>query len=103
MRLSKDEKRIYEAATVSHLLKKKKKIFTPQDKRRDHCHVKGKFRGAVHNSRNLNFKLSKNIPIIFHNLCNYDAHHIIMELGKFKDYKIDVIPITLEKYISFKI
>ena len=80
-----------------------KKRVTPQDIRHDHCHVSEKFRGAVHNFCNLNFKLSKNIPVIFQNLRNYGVHHMMTELGKFKDYKIDAISITFENYISFKI
>ena len=38
------------------------------DKVRDHCHVTGKFRGAAHNKCNINLRLPKKLPIIFHNL-----------------------------------
>ena len=34
---------------------------------KDHCHYTGKLRGAVHSKCNLNYKVSKNIPIIIHN------------------------------------
>ena len=36
----------------------------------DHCHVTAKFRGAAHKSCNLIFKLTRKVPVIFHNLKN---------------------------------
>ena len=47
------------------------------DKVRDHCHIIGKYRAATHWSCNINFKLSKKISVIFHNLRGYDSHLII--------------------------
>ena len=38
------------------------------DKVRNHCQITGKYRGAAHWSCNINHKLSKKIPVIFHNL-----------------------------------
>ena len=38
------------------------------DKVRDHCHLTGKYRGTAHWSCNVNLKLSKKIPVMFHNL-----------------------------------
>ena len=78
----------------------KKIIDNDEDKVRDHCHVTGKFRGAAHKSCNLNFKLTKNVPVIFHNLRGYDSHLIFNELDKF-DVKVNVIPNGLEKYMAF--
>ena len=69
---------------------------------RDHCHVTGKFRGAAHFSCNANFKLSKKVPVIFHNLKGYESHLIIKEISKF-DVKVSVIPNGLEKYMAFTI
>ena len=57
------------------------------EKLRDHCHITGKFKGAVHWSCNKNLQLTKKVPVIFHNLRGYD---------KF-DVKIDIIPNRLEK------
>ena len=37
------------------------------EKVRDHCHLSGKFRIAAHFSCNANLKISKKIPVIFHN------------------------------------
>ena len=67
---------------------------------RDHCHVTGKFRGAAHWNCNINFQLTKIVPVIFHNLRGYDSHLIFNELDKF-DVKINVIPNGLEKYMAF--
>ena len=65
----------------------------------DHCRITGKFRGALHNQCNLKLKIPKKLPIIFHNLEGYDGHIIFKELNNF-DVTIDVIPKTIEKYMS---
>ncbi len=71
------------------------------DRVRDHCHVTGEFRGAAHNDCNLNYKFRPRIPVIFHNLRNYDSHLIMQGLGKLKGKPITAIPNNMEKYISF--
>ena len=62
------------------------KKFDNNDKKnykvRDHCHYTGKYRGAAHNICNLRYKVSKEIPIVFHNGSTYDYHFIIKELVK---------------------
>ena len=70
---------------------------------RDHCHVTGKYRGAAHSNCNLNYKLMERIPVFFHNLRGYDAHHIMSAIGKFKHKKLTCIPQNHEKYISFSL
>ena len=67
---------------------------------RDHCHITSKFRGAAHWNCNINFQLTKRIPVIFHNLKGYDSHLIFPVLHKF-NLKINVIPNGLEKYMAF--
>ena len=42
------------------------------------------------------------IPIVFHNLKSNDSHLNMLELGKL-NFKINVIPNRLERYMSFKI
>ena len=68
---------------------------------RDHCHIKNgtNYRGAAHWSCNINLKVSKKVPVIFHHLRRYDSHLIFKELSKF-DCKVSVIPNGLEKYMS---
>ena len=73
----------------------KKLIDNGEEKVRDHCHVTGKIRGVAHWDCNINFQLTKNVPVIFHNLRGYDSHLIFNELDKF-DVKISVISNGLE-------
>ena len=70
------------------------------DKVLDHCHLTGKYRGAAHKVCNLNYRIPKHIPVIFHNLAGYDAHLFIKNLGV-SDGLINCIPNNEEKYISF--
>ena len=78
----------------------KKTINDDNEKVRDHCHITSKFRGADHWSCNINFQLTKRIPVIFRNLKGYDSHLIFSVLHKF-NLKINVIPNGLEKYMTF--
>ena len=67
----------------------------------DHCHITGKYRGAAHHICNINLKITKKVPVIFHNLKGCDSHLIFKELSKFNNLKISVIPNGLEKYMAF--
>ena len=78
----------------------KKLIDNDEEKVRDHCHVTGKFRGAAYWDCNINFQLTKKVPVIFHKLRGYDSHLIFSGLDKF-DAKVIVIPNELEKYMAF--
>ena len=70
------------------------KLIDNDDKKvNDHCHITGKFRGAAQWSCKLNLQLTKEVPIIFHNLRGYEVH-------KF-NVKINVIPNELEKHMAF--
>ena len=70
------------------------------NKVRDHCHITGKYRGATHWSCNVNLKMTKKVPVIFHNFKGYDSHLILKELSKF-NVKKSVIPNGLETYMAF--
>ena len=59
-----------------------------------------KYRVAAHFNCNADYKLSKKVPVIFHNLRGYDSHLIIKEIGKF-DVKVSVTPNGLEKRHGF--
>ena len=60
----------------------------------------GKFGGAPHGSCNINLRLTKKFPVIFHNLRGCDSHLIFSELSKI-DVRISVILNGLKKYMSF--
>ena len=75
-----------------------KLIDDDNEKVRDHCHITGQFRGAVHCCYNL--QLTKKVPVIFHNLRGYDSHLVFHELKKI-DEKIVVIPNGFEKFMTF--
>ena len=72
------------------------------DKVRYYCHATRKCAGSAIWSSNVNLKLTKNVPVIFHNLRGYDSHLIIQKINK-SDVKLNVIPNGLEKYMAFTI
>ena len=118
--MTKDDWDNFNKATICHICEKK--INNLDDKVKDHCHLSGmfmfyyifniklfiyiyligKYRGAAHNSCNLNFKNPKYIPIFFHNLSGYDSHLLIKEFG-FDQENITIISSNNERYISFSI
>ena len=76
--LTDEENKSYENPKLCYIYKKR---FTKYSKKvRDYCHFTGNFRGATHNKCNMNFKLTKGIPVIFHNSSTYDYHLIIKGL-----------------------
>ena len=79
------------------------KLFDDGDNKvRDHCHITGKYRGSAHWGCNINLKLTKRVPVIFHKLIDYDSHLIMPEIVNF-DVKVSIILNELEKYMSFTI
>jgi hypothetical protein len=69
------------------------------DKVRDHCHITGKLRGAAHNRCNRRYRLTKNIPVVFHNLGGYDAHFLVLSMSH-SNRQIGVIPNNFERYMT---
>ena len=98
--MSVEEEERFEQSNICWICNKL--IDLSDEKVRDHCHISGKFRGATYWSCNINLKVTKKVPVIFHNLKGYDSHLIFKELGKF-NVKISVIPNGLEKYLAFTI
>ena len=87
----------------------KKFIYDKEDKKyheyykvRDHCHYAGKYRGAAHSMWNLQYKVPKEIPVVFYNGSKYDYHFIINELAKGIN-GIRCLGDDTEKYITFTV
>ena len=106
--LTKKEEENYNNQKVCYICKKE---FITSDttehkknhKVKDHCHYTGKYRGAAHNTCNLRYKISKEIPIIFHNGSTYDYHFIIRELVKEFEGNFECFGENTEKYITFSV
>ena len=96
--MSKEEEQLFQKSNTCWICKKR--INHDDEKVKDHCHITSKFRGAAHQSCNLDFQLTKRNPVIFYNLKGYDSHLIFSVLHKF-NLKINVIPNGLEKYMAF--
>ncbi|XP_043484408.1 uncharacterized protein LOC122512572 [Leptopilina heterotoma] len=97
--LTPQEIKDFKRATVCHICQQK--IQAREKKARDHSHLTGKYRGAAHESCNLNYQDCQTIPVVFHNLSGYDAHFIIHAISTSFEGKIDLLPINKERYISF--
>ena len=96
LRLTEEEQASFKEARICHICSKELK----DDKVRDHCHFTGEYRGAAHNSCNLQCRKPLILPVIFHNLQGYDAHLFIKQLSGLKG-ELNCIPSTEEKYVSF--
>ena len=60
----------------------------------------GKYRGAAHKKCNLEYRIPKFLPVIFHNLSSYDCRLFIKKLSS-GGGQISCIPNNEEKFISF--
>ena len=96
LKLTKQEQISFDKAKTSHICK----ASLLKDKVRDHCHFTGQYRGAAHNSCNLQCRKPMIFPVIFHNLHRYDSHLFIKQLSTIPG-DLNCIPSTEEKYISF--
>ena len=106
--LTKEEKDNYNKENICHICKKEFNNDTTESsslelKVRDHCHFKGKYRGAAYNTCNLRYKIPKNIPVIFHNGSTYDYHFIIKELASEFEENFECLGENTEKYITFSV
>ena len=82
---------------------------------RDHDHLTGRYRGAAHNTCNINCKQKSSsfVPIFFHNFFGYDCHLIFQKLltqaytvGQHcceKRYEPKIIPKSMENYVSIQV
>nr|CAH7717038.1 unnamed protein product [Callosobruchus chinensis] len=96
--LTDQQKLDFYSAQICHICESS---FNEEKKVRDNCHFTGQFRGAAHVSCNLNYQQDHMIPVIFHNLSDFDAHFLILSLATEIPGAIDLLPVNKEKYISF--
>ena len=108
--LTNEEKESYQNQKTCHICKKEfcidednKKEFKLKQKVRDHCHYTGKYRGAAHSICNLRYKISKEIPVVFHNGSTYDYHFIIKHLARQLKGYFHYLGENTEKYITFSV
>ena len=103
--LTEEEKESYENQQLCHICDKE--FYTDNNKEmrkvRDHCHYTGKYRGAAHSKCNLNYKIVKEIPVLFYNGSVYDYHFIIKYLAREFEGNFECLSENTEKYISFTV
>ncbi|KZC13173.1 hypothetical protein WN55_05659 [Dufourea novaeangliae] len=89
----------FKRATHCHVCEKP---FRDGDERvRDDCHLTGTYRDPAHVKCNLTYQTLFTLPVVFHNLYGYDAQFILKEHATAFDGKVDLLPLTKEKYILF--
>ena len=82
---------------------KNKKEFKQKQKVRNHDHYTRKYRRAAHSMCNLQYKVPKEIPVVFHNRSTYDYHFINGQLAKEFKGNFDCLGENTEKYITFSV
>ena len=70
---------------------------------RDHCHYKGKYRGAPENICSLKYNVNNKIHVVFHNRSNLDYHFIVKEWTNEFKAKLNCLRKNTEKYIKFSV
>jgi len=76
-----------------------------RDAVKDHCHIIGRYRGAMHNECNKKLRINPNtdkIPVVFHNLRGYDAHHLMQVMSQ-QQKEVNCIANNMEKYITLSL
>lgn len=76
-----------------------------EDSVKDHCHITGRYRGAAHNSCNFKLRIKPKedaIPVVFHNLRCYDAHHLMQAMSLMQQ-EVRCAANNMEKYITFSV
>ena len=76
-----------------------------RDAVKDHCLITGRYRGAALNACNLKMRIKSKtdqIPVVFHNLRGYDAHHLMQAMSQLQK-ELKCIANNMEKYITFSV
>ena len=108
--LTDKEKESYENQKICYICEKEfcidednKKEFRKMQKVRDHCHYTGKYRGSAYSNFNLNYKIPKEIPVVFCNGSTYDYHFIIKQLVRELKAYFHYSGENTEKYITLSV
>ena len=103
--LTEEEEESYKNQELYHICEKEFCTNNNKEMRkvRDHCHYTGKYRGAAHSKCILNYKIVKEIPVLFHNGSVYDYHFIIKYLAREFKGNSECLGENTEKYISFTV
>ena len=100
-----EEEKEYKNQELCHLYEKE--LCTDNNKEmrkvRDHCHYTEKYRGVAHSKCNLNYKVVKEIPVLFHNGSVYKYHFIIKYLAREFKGNSECLGENTEKYIIFTV
>ena len=76
-----------------------------RDAVKDHCHLTGNYRGTAHNNCNLKLRINPKtdqIPVVFHNLRGYDAHHLMQAMANLQK-EVKCVANNMEKYITISV
>ena len=76
-----------------------------RDAVKDHCHLTGNYRGAAHNECNLKLRINPKtdqVPVVFHNLRGYDAHHLMQAMANLQK-EVKCVANNMEKYITISV
>ena len=99
------DKRKAKQQTDCYLCKKPLLQKNYRDAVKDHCHITGKYRGAAHSQCNLKLRINAKthqIPVVFHNLKGYDAHHLMQAMSNLKK-EVKCVANNMEKYITISV
>ena len=107
--LTDEEKETHENQKTCYICEKEfftdknSKEFRKMQKVRNYCHYTGKYRGAAHSNCNLNYKILKEIPVVFHNGSTHDYHFIIKQLAREFKGNFECLGENTEKHNTFSI
>ena len=103
--LTEEEEESYKNQELCHICEKEFGTDNNKEMRkvRDHCHYTGKYRGAAHSKCNLNYKIVKQIPVLFHNGSVYDYNFIIKYLARELKGSFECLGENTEQYINFTV
>jgi len=76
-----------------------------RDAVKDYCHITGRYRGAAHTECNDKLRINPKtdqIPVVFHNLRGYDAHHLMQAMSQLQK-EVKCVANNMEKYITFSV